>query len=158
MREADRELQVGALELGAVADTLDLEVLLEALRDPLDHVGDERSRQPVQRAVLATLGRARDGQRPVVLGDRHPRRYALLEGPERAGHLDVPVRRHVDGDAARDLDGLSSDARHGYQTKASTSPPTPRSAAWRVVITPVEVDRMAVPSPPRTRGRRSFFA
>ena len=26
------------------------------------------------------------------------------------------------------------------------------------VITPVEVDRNAVPSPPRTRGRRSFLA
>jgi hypothetical protein len=51
------ELQVGALELRAVADALDLEVLLEALRDTLDHVRDERPRQAVQRAVLAALGR-----------------------------------------------------------------------------------------------------
>ena len=43
-----------------------------------------------------------------------------------------------------------------YQTNAITSPPTPRSAAWRFVMTPTEVDMMAVPSPPRTRGRRSL--
>ena len=31
-------------------------------------------------------------------------------------------------------------------------------AAWRLVIKPVEVDRIAVPRPPRTRGRRSLRA
>ena len=35
---------------------------------------------------------------------------------------------------------------------------TLRSAAWRLVMRPVEVDRIAVPSPPRTRGRRSLRA
>src|SRR5215471_11240949 len=57
MRVADIELQVGALERRAVADALDLELLLEALRDALDHVRDERPRQTVQRAVLSALGR-----------------------------------------------------------------------------------------------------
>ena len=56
MRVADGELEVAALELGAVADTLDLEVLLEAVRHALDHVRDERAREPVQRAILAAVG------------------------------------------------------------------------------------------------------
>ena len=58
VRVADRELELGALELRAVPDALDLEVLLEAVRDPLDHVGDQRAREPVQRPVLAALGGA----------------------------------------------------------------------------------------------------
>ena len=45
-----------------------------------------------------------------------------------------------------------------YQTKAMTSPPMPRSAAWRLVTRPLEVDRMAMPSPPSTRGSRSLRA
>src|SRR4051812_17601829 len=57
MRVADLQLEVGALERSAVADPLDLEALLEALRDALDHVRDERAREPVQRAILAALGR-----------------------------------------------------------------------------------------------------
>src|SRR5690348_4894520 len=69
---ADVELEVGALERGAVADTLDLQLLLEALRDALDHVRDERPRQTVQRAVLAALGRARDDDLAVPLLDLHP--------------------------------------------------------------------------------------
>src|SRR3712207_8721793 len=47
-------------ELGAVADALDLQALLEALRHALDHVGDQRTRQPVQRAMLAAVGRSED--------------------------------------------------------------------------------------------------
>src|SRR6478672_11101582 len=57
VRVADAELEVGALERGAVTDALDLELLLEALRDALDHVRHERPRQAVQRPVLPALGR-----------------------------------------------------------------------------------------------------
>src|SRR6187551_1019682 len=158
VREAHRELEVGALELGAVADALDLEVLLEPLRDPLDHVRDERAGEAVERAVVAALGGPGHRDDAVLLRDRHPCGDPLRERAERARDRDGAAGRHLDGDAARDLDGLSADPGHRYQTNASTSPPTPRSAAWRVVITPIEVDRIAVPSPPRTRGRRSFLA
>src|SRR5215212_3007543 len=41
VRVAQRELEVDALELGAVADALDLERLAEAVGDPRDHVGDQ---------------------------------------------------------------------------------------------------------------------
>src|SRR5947208_12798964 len=53
---SDLQLEIGALERRAVADALDLQALLEALRHAFDHVGDERARQPVQRAVVAALG------------------------------------------------------------------------------------------------------
>ena len=35
-----------------------------------------------------------------------------------------------------------------YQTLQRISPPTPVFAAWRPVMTPREVDRMLMPSPP----------
>src|SRR6476619_6178489 len=79
VRETDVELELGALELRAIPDPLDLQLLLEALRDALDHVRDERPREPVQRAVLATLGGTRHGDDAVLLGDLHARRNALLE-------------------------------------------------------------------------------
>src|SRR5690348_12788382 len=53
VRVAHVQLEVGALERGAVADALDLELLLEALRDALHHVRHERARETVQRAILA---------------------------------------------------------------------------------------------------------
>ena len=63
VRVAERELERLALEPGAVADALDLEALLEAVGDALDHVRDQAAGQPVQGAVLAAVGRALDGQR-----------------------------------------------------------------------------------------------
>src|SRR3954469_7329743 len=49
VRVAERELEVAALEHGAVADALDLEALLEAGRHALDHVRHERAGEAVQR-------------------------------------------------------------------------------------------------------------
>src|SRR5258708_36227455 len=44
VRVADLQLEILALERCAVPDALDLQALLEALRDALDHVGDQRAR------------------------------------------------------------------------------------------------------------------
>ena len=55
--------------------------------------------------------------------------------------------------------GLRADARHRrYQTSATTSPPTPAWRAWWPVITPEEVDMIAVPRPPWTLGISPAFA
>ena len=106
------------------------------------------------RSSPRSVGRV-DGDLGLRLLDLHARGNVLRELAERALHLDVPGRdRH--GHAGGNIDGSAADSRHRYQTKAITSPPTPRSAAWRFVITPTEVDMMAVPSPPRTRGSRSL--
>ena len=45
-----------------------------------------------------------------------------------------------------------------YHTKANTSPPTPNLRASLSVTTPWFVDIIAVPSPPSTFGRFSWFA
>src|SRR5581483_5697405 len=111
VREADGELEVGAPQRRAVADALNLEPLLEALRDAIDHVRDQRPREPVQRAVLAALGRPRDDDGAVRLLDADAPRHRLAELAER------PVDLHTaggerDGHARRHRDRLSSDAAH----------------------------------------------
>ena len=59
-----------------------------------------------------------------------------------------------DVDARGHRDRLLSDSAHAltYQTYATTSPPTPaRRASWPV-MTPREVETIAVPIPPSTFG------
>jgi hypothetical protein len=64
--EAERELQVRALGLHAVADADDLELLLVALGHPGDHVGDQRAREAVQRLALALVVGTGHGERAVL--------------------------------------------------------------------------------------------
>jgi hypothetical protein len=45
-----------------------------------------------------------------------------------------------------------------HQTWQMTSPPTPCCSALRLVITPLDVDTIVVPRPPRTRGIPDFPA
>src|SRR3954452_12304637 len=152
MRVAERQLEVAALELRAVADALDLEGLGKARRDTFHHVRHERAGEPVQGAVLGAVRRAGDEQLLALLLDVDRAVLALEQVTSRAGHAD-DLRLDRDGHAGGDGDGLLSDAAHlGYQTSATTSPPTPaRRASWPV-ITPCDVDTMAVPMPPRTFG------
>src|SRR5205814_7670671 len=111
VRVADAQLDIGALERSAVADALDLEALLEALRDTLDHVSDQRPGQAVQCAILAALGRTGDGEDALVLGDLHPLRHLLLERAEWAHDGDAPrLQRH--SHAARDFDWSLADTTH----------------------------------------------
>src|SRR5918911_4093459 len=109
VRETDVELERGPAQRGAVADALDLEALLEALRHALDHVRDERPREAVERAVLAALGRARDDQLAVALLDLHPRRHLLRQLAERPVHLHAPWR-HRDVHAWRKFDWPLTDS------------------------------------------------
>src|SRR6476646_8661007 len=104
VRVADAELEVGALERRAVADALDLELLLEALRHALDHVRDQRPGQAVERAILAALGRAGDGDRVLFLRDLYPRRDVLRQLAERPVDHHAP-RRDRHGDARGNFDG-----------------------------------------------------
>src|SRR5918997_2836801 len=112
MRVAERQLQVAALELRAVADALDLERLREAGGDALDHVRDQRPRETVQRAVLRAVGRPRDEQLTVLLLDVDHARLALLEVAAGTGHAH-DLRLDRDGDRVGDGNGLSADAGHG---------------------------------------------
>jgi transcriptional regulator GlxA family with amidase domain len=109
MRVADGELEVGALELRPVADALDLEVLLEALRHAFDHVRDERAREAVERTVLPALGRARHDDLRLPLVDLHAGRHVLRQLAERTIHLNAP-RRDRHHDAGGELDGSAADS------------------------------------------------
>src|SRR5581483_365179 len=111
VRVADLQLEVGARERGAVADALNLEALLEAVRHALDHVRDQRARETVQRAILAALGRARHGDRAVLGRDLHPLRDLLAQLALRPGHGHA-ARVDRDDDAGGDFDGLSADTTH----------------------------------------------
>ena len=71
------------MSCGAVADALDLEVLLEALGDALDHVRDEGAGEAVQRAIVTAVGRSRHVEDAVLLRDLHPHGNLLLERAER---------------------------------------------------------------------------
>src|SRR6266571_2158268 len=111
MRVAERELDRLALHLGAVPDPDDLEPALEAVLHPPDHVGDERPREPVQRAHFPIVAGALDDDATVGELCGETRRDRLRELALRAlrpdgGALDLDL------DALRNDDGLLADARH----------------------------------------------
>jgi len=120
VREAERELQVGAACLHAVPDADDLELLLVALGDTLDHVRDERAGQAVKGLARALVVRPDDLDDGVVTVDREGFDDVVRQRP--LGALD---RHHaaVDADvhAGGYRDGELADAGHvqflsGYQT------------------------------------------
>src|SRR6476619_2323835 len=101
--------------------------------------------------MLATVGRARDVDLAVAVRNRDVAVDPLRERPLRAGHVHrLRLDRHRD--AVGNGDGLAADARHRYQTSATTSPPIPCLRASWPVRTPCEVDTIAVPIPPCTFG------
>jgi hypothetical protein len=95
----------------AITYALDLEPLLEALRDALDHVRDQRAGEAVQRPIVAALGRPADDEVAVLLLDLHPRRHVLAELAERSVDLDA-TRTNGHVDPARQFDWLFSDSTH----------------------------------------------
>src|SRR5215218_131710 len=148
-RVREAELQVDAARPrggGAVADADDLQLLGEALRHARHHVGDQRTGETVQRAVLALVVGTTHEELVALTGDGDVDGRVVLEGPLRTLDRDVvAVERHVD--AARDRDGLLADSRHRvlrYQTWHRTSPPTRRWRASRSVMSPWLVERMAM--------------
>src|ERR687896_306822 len=91
------------------ADALDLELLLEALCDALDHVRDEGAREPVERAVVSALTRPRHDDLVVGLLELHAARNLLRQLAERPVHHHAP-RVERNRYAGWNLDRLSSDA------------------------------------------------
>src|SRR5262249_30583354 len=148
---AELELQVLALQLSAIADAVDLELVLETLGDPLYEVRDQR---PIgaphgTRALGITLGVDVDPARFDLVGDVTVQRE--LQGALRPLHLDG-LALDIGGDARGNGNGLFSDSRHGVipfvsdqNTVQRTSPPTLASRASWSAITPLGVDRIATP-------------
>src|SRR3712207_6301503 len=112
VRVPDLDLEVLALERGTVADADDREALLEALRDALHHVREQRARESVEAAVEPLVVGPLDPRRAVLDHDPHVGVHRLAQGALRAlDHHEVPVA-DLDVDAARDLDGLLADPTH----------------------------------------------
>src|SRR6266511_4158966 len=159
--EPQGQLEVRLLQDGPVPHPHDLQSLLVALGHALHHVRDQRAGEPVEAAVESIVRGPLDDHGPVLLGDLDLRMEGLLQGAAGAGHGHArAVDHHVD--APGDLDWLPPDPAHRlphtYQTYALTSPPSPAREASRSVIRPRDVDTMAMPRPPMTRGSPSRFA
>src|SRR5581483_1881231 len=124
---ADRQHQFLLVHAGLIADALDLEALFVSLGDALDHVGHERTRQAVQRAVLAFVIGADDGNGLglVVNLDFHGRVRRELELALGPLDLDLAVG-HLHLDAAGNRYGLFTDPGH-----ALSLPTCMPLAAWR---------------------------
>src|SRR5438093_11892776 len=112
MGEAEREVDLLALELRLVAHAGDVQRAREPLGDALDHVGDQRPRQPVELARAARVVGAVHPDLALVHGHLHfpvelLRDLSLgpfdVHEPRLGGHLDL----------VRNLDGELADARHG---------------------------------------------
>jgi hypothetical protein len=113
VRVADVEPQVGALHRRAITDALQLETLLEPLRNAFHHVRDQRARQAVQRTIVATLGRTAHDDGAVLLLDLHPLRHLLLQCSEGPVHHDAP-RVDRDRHFGRYVDWFLSDSTHCF--------------------------------------------
>ena len=111
MGEADAQLERLALESGAVAHALDLQALLVAAGDALDHVREQAAGEPVKGAVRAAVGRALDGERAVVERDLHVAVDRLAQLALRPLDRD-DAAADVDGHAVGDFDWHSSDPAH----------------------------------------------
>ncbi len=61
VRVAYLQRQLVAVEFGVVADTHDLQLLLEWRHDPSDHVVDQATRESVQCTILPAVIRTHDG-------------------------------------------------------------------------------------------------
>src|SRR3954464_14139374 len=123
---AERQDELVARLLRAVAHADDLEALAVPGGDADHHVVDERPREPVERLVHLRLGGPDDGDGAVLLLQRHARRK--LAGQRPLGALDgehAPVERHVD--ALGDGDGETADTGHPAtrRTRGSRRPARP---------------------------------
>src|SRR5262249_52392585 len=105
VRVAKREDDLLALELSAVADADDVELLLVALGDAGDGVGDQAARQPVELPNLRILARGLRDQMAVGELEVDASREPLAQLPLRALHFDG-VAGDLDGHAFRNRDGL----------------------------------------------------
>ena len=148
--------QVGALLGHTVANALHFQLLLEAVHNTFHHVADVGAGQAVQAAgLLLVIGAGNQNFASLDLNG-HEGVEVGMQGTLGALHRDG-VALNGNFHAGGDDDGFSSNSRHcliplSYHTKARTSPPTLAARAALSVMTPLEVEMIAVPRPFMTRG------
>ncbi len=135
-----------------------------ALVDANDHVVDERTGKAVECLGLTGVVRTGNDEFLAFLSDGHHgielvRKFTL--GALRGDF----VTFDGNGNSGRNRNGLfcryetlSKLLSFPYQMYAITSPPTPAFASVAVAHDAPEVDTIAVPRPPRTRGSSSLPA
>src|SRR5206468_13032128 len=89
MRLAKRESDYFALQLRAVTDADNIELLLEARSDAVHCVGNQGASQAVQRPVL--LRSALRRQDPILLLEGNPMRHGDRKFPLGALHFDLAI-------------------------------------------------------------------
>src|SRR6185436_12254016 len=144
--------------LGLVADTLNLEVLAEALGHALHHVLHQRAGQAMERLVPLFFAGPGHGELIVAEGQLHLGMELTAQLASRPLHRDA-VSLQLERDTLGYGDRLSANTRHGssYHTTASSSPPRLALRASRSVMSPRGVETMAMPSPFLTRGSSRHF-
>ena len=159
MGETQVHHQVLALLADAVADAVDVQLLLVALVDAHHHVVQQGAGETVEGAVLLGVGGALHNDLRALLLDDHRGMEALGQGALGALDGDHVALGDVDLDTGGDGNGHSSNSTHvkypPYQMNARTSPPTWAARAALSVMTPLDVEMMAMPRPRRTRGSSS---
>src|SRR5262245_59712599 len=111
VRIAEREVHLLALELGAVTDTDDVELLLEPLGHARDGVRDEAPGQAMELAQFVVLARELRDDRTGILREKNPRRRRLTQLALRALDFDC-VRRDLHGHAIRNRNWFLAYSRH----------------------------------------------
>src|SRR5712664_2985130 len=89
MRLAERASNPFAFQLRSVSDPDDVQILLEALRDAVHRVGDERAGEPVQRAMI--FGGALGNEHAVFLLEGDTEGHTHGELALGALHFDFPI-------------------------------------------------------------------
>src|SRR4051812_9370751 len=144
-------MQVGASNLGAIADAIDFENPRKAFAHALDHVGDKLAGEAVKRLQSALFRRAGNTDDLAVHLDINPGGDGLRELSLWAFDFDGSV---VESDlhSIGDRYGQSSNTRHVYlfyQTEQINSPPTFAFFASPSTSIPFGVDSTLTPSPLR---------
>ena len=152
---ADIHNELLALLLNTVADAVDLELLLVALGNADHHIVDDGTGKSVQRAVELLIVRTLYLDYCPIDFNSHV--GVDLLGKSTLGTLDCHnAVFEFRFDAGGNIYRFSSNSRHfrtsSYQMNARTSPPTFCLRASRSVITPLEVEMMAIPRPFMTLG------
>ena len=158
VREAQRQDQLVALLGSAVADALNFQILAEAFGNTNHHVVDDGAGQAMEAAGLFLVIGAGNQNLIALNVNVHEGMVFGMQGTLGALHGDgVLGRVDLDFHTRGNDDGFSSNSRHcllplSYHTKARTSPPTWAARAALSVMTPFEVEMIAVPRPFMTLG------
>src|SRR5439155_4613299 len=128
VRVAERQLQALALQLSAVPDADNFKLALEPILDAVDHVGDERAHETVQRPHRPMVRAAPDREHVLFHRDRQAPGHRLAELALGALRLDGLA---LDGylDPRRDRNGLLADSGHGVRSATTRTRGLRRRAA-----------------------------